>query len=100
MALTFDTGKHARAIREGGVPTPAADAIVDAIADATSSLVTEEFLRAEMARQTEHLEARIDVSIERLRAEMWRAMYMSVGVMAALTTTIAGIALALAKWGL
>lgn len=68
--------------------------------DATSSLVTEEFLRAEMARQTEHLEARIDVSIERLRAEMWRAMYLQVGVMAALTTTIAGIALALAKWGL
>ena len=65
--------------------------------NATSSLVTEEFLRVEMARQTEHLEARIDVSIERLRAEMWRAMYLQVGVMAALTTTIAGIALALAK---
>ena len=62
--------------------------------DATSPLVTEEFLRAEMARQTEHLEARIDVSIERLRAEMWRAMYLQVGIMAA----IAGIALALAKW--
>ena len=62
--------------------------------DATSSLVTEEFLRAEMARQTAHLEARIDVSIERLRAEMWRAMYMSVGVMAA----IAGLALAIARW--
>ena len=94
MAVTFDTGKHARAIREGGVPAPAADAIVDAIADATDSLVTEEFLRAEMARQTAQLEARIDVSIERLRAEMWRAMYMSVGVMAA----IAGLALAIARW--
>ena len=94
MAVTFDTGKHARAIREGGVPAPAADAIVDAIADATDSLVTEEFLRAEMARQTAQLEARIDVSIEQLRAEMWRAMYMSVGVMAA----IAGLALAIARW--
>ena len=94
MALTFDTGKHARAIRDGGVPAPAADAIVDAIADATSELVTEEFLRAEMARQTAQLEARIDVSIERLRAEMWRAMYMSIGVMAA----IAGLALAIARW--
>jgi len=62
--------------------------------DATSPLVTEEFLRAEMARQTTHLEARIDVSIERLRAEMWRAMYLQVGAVAA----IAGIALALAKW--
>ncbi len=90
MALTFDTSKHARAIREGGVPTPAADAIVDAIADATSSLVTQEFLRNELARQTE----RIDAKIERLRAEMWRAMYMSVGVMAA----IAGLALAIARW--
>ena len=94
MAVTFNTGKHARAIREGGVPAPAADAIVDAIAEATDSLVTEEFLRAEMARQTAQLEARIDVSIERLRAEMWRAMYMSVGVMAA----IAGLALAIARW--
>lgn len=62
--------------------------------DATSPLATEEFLRAEMARQTAHLEARIDVSIERLRAEMWRAMYLQVGAVAA----IAGIALALAKW--
>ena len=61
--------------------------------DATSPLVKDEFLRAEMARQTEHLEARIDVSIERLRAEMWRAMYLQIGAMAA----IAGIALALAK---
>ena len=98
MALTFDTGKHARAIRAGGVPAPAADAIVDAIADATSSLVTEEFLRAEMARQTAHLEAKIDVSIERLRAEMWRAMYMQIGAVTAIVTAIAGIALVLARW--
>ena len=98
MALTFDTGKHARAIRAGGVPAPAADAIVDAIADATSSLVTEEFLRAEMARQTAHLDAKIDVSIERLRAEMWRAMYMQIGAVTAIVTAIAGIALVLARW--
>ena len=90
MALTFDTGKHARAIRDGGVPAPAADAIVDAIADATSELVTEEFLRNELALQM----AQIDARIERLRSEMWRAMYMSVGVMAA----IAGLALAIARW--
>ena len=90
MALTFDTGKHARAIRDGGVPAPAADAIVDAIADATDSLVTEEFLRNELALQM----AQIDARIERLRSEMWRAMYMSVGVMAA----IAGLALAIARW--
>ena len=90
MALTFDTGKHARAIRAGGVPAPAADAIVDAIVDATDSLVTHDVLRNELAIQTE----RIDAKIERLRAEMWRAMYMSVGVMAA----IAGLALAIARW--
>ena len=98
MAVTFDTSKHARAIREGGVPAPAADAIVDAIADATDSLVTEEFLRAEMARQTAQLEARIDVSIERLRAEMWRAMYMQIGAVTAIVTAIAGIALVVARW--
>ena len=90
MAVTFNTGKHARAIREGGVPAPAADAIVDAITEATDSLVTEEFLRNELAIQM----AQIDARIERLRAEMWRAMYMSVGVMAA----IAGLALAIARW--
>lgn len=83
MALTFDTGKHARAIREGGVPTPAADAIVDAIADATDSFVTEDVLRAELA-----------IFTERLRAELWRAMYLQIGAVAA----IAGLALALAKW--
>ena len=100
MALTFDTGKHARAIREGGVPEPAADAIVDAIAEATDSLVTQEFLRNELALQTERLRnelalqsERMDAKIERLRAEMWRALYMSVGIMAA----IAGIALAIAE---
>ena len=100
MARTFDTGKHARAIRGGGVPAPAADAIVDAIAEATDSLVTEEFLRNELAQMEERMTARMDLSIERLRgemanmrAEMWRAMYLSVGVMAA----IAGIALAIAE---
>ena len=100
MALTFDTGKHARAIREGGVPEPAADAIVDAIAEATDSLVTEEFLRKEMAQMEERMTARMDLNFERLRgemanmrAEMWRAMYLSIGVMAA----IAGIALAIAE---
>ncbi len=86
MALTFDTGKHARAIREGGVPAPAADAIVDAIADATDSLVTEEFLRNELALQT-----------ERLRAEMWRAMYLLLGAVTLSVSAIAGIALAIAK---
>ena len=83
MALAFDTGKHARAIREGGVPAPAADAIVDAIAEATDSLVTQDVLQAELAIVT-----------ERLRAELWRAMYLQIGAV----TAIAGIALVLARW--
>ena len=87
MALTFDTGKHARAIRDGGVPAPAADAIVDAIADATDSLVTRDVLRAELA-----------IATERLRAEMWRAMYMQIGAVTAIVTAIAGIALVVARW--
>ena len=94
MAVTFNTGKHARAIREGGVPAPAADAIVDAIADATDSLVTQEFLRNELAIQM----AQIDARIERLRAEMWRAMYMQIGAVTAIVTAIAGIALVVARW--
>ena len=87
MAVTFNTGKHARAIREGGVPAPAADAIVDAIAEATDSLVTQDVLRAELA-----------IATERLRAEMWRAMYMQIGAVTAIVTTIGGIALVLARW--
>ena len=47
---------------------------------ATSPLATQDVLRAELAM--------------RLRAEMWRAMYLQIGAVAA----IAGIALALAKW--
>ena len=94
MALTFDTGKHARAIRAGGVPAPAADAIVDVIVDATDSLVTHDVLRSELAIQTE----RIDAKIERLRAEMGRAMYMQIGAITAIVTAIAGIALVLARW--
>ena len=94
MAVTFNTGKHARAIREGGVPAPAADAIVDAIAEATDSLVTQEFLRNELAIQM----AQIDARIERLRAEMWRAMYMQIGAVTAIVTAIAGIALVVARW--
>ena len=70
MALAFDTGKHARAIREGGVPAPAADAIVDAIAEATDSLVTEEFLRNELAQMEERMTARMDMGLERMRNEM------------------------------
>lgn len=69
MALAFDTGKHARAIREGGVSAPVADAIVDAIAEATDSLVTEEFLRNELAQMEERITTRVDSSIERLRSE-------------------------------
>lgn len=47
------------------------------------SLVTRDVLRAELA-----------IFTERLRAELWRAMYLSAGVMAA----IAGLALAIACW--
>lgn len=52
-------------------------------APATDSFVTQDVLRAELAIVT-----------ERLRAELWRAMYLQIGAV----TAIAGIALALAKW--
>ena len=104
MALTFDTGKHARAIRAGGVPAPAADAIVDAIAESTDSLVTEEFLRNELAQMEERMTARMDLGIEQLRtemanmrAEMWRAMYLLAGTVTGVSIAVAGIALAIAE---
>ena len=126
MALAFDTGKHARAIREGGVSAPAADAIVDAIAEATDSLVTEEFLRNELAQMEARMTARMDMGIEQLRnelilqterlrseqanqtaqlrtemanlrAEMWRAMYLLFGTVTGVSIAIAGIALTIAE---
>lgn len=56
-------------------------------APATDSLVTEDVLRAELAIVT-----------ERLRAELWRAMYLQIGAVTVIVTAIGGIALALAKW--
>ena len=56
-------------------------------APATDSLVTEDVLRAELA-----------IFTERLRAELWRAMYLQIGAVTVIVTAIGGIALALAKW--
>lgn len=56
-------------------------------APATDSLVTHDVLRAELAIVT-----------ERLRAELWRAMYLQIGAVTVIVTAIGGIALALAKW--
>ena len=69
------------------MPAAAADATVDAIVDATDSFVTQDVLRAELA-----------IVSERMRAELWRAMYMQIGAVTVIVTAIAGIALALAKW--
>ena len=93
MALTFDTRRHVRAIRDGGVPAPAADAIVDVIAEATDSLVTEEFLRNELANQT----AQLRTEMANMRAEMWRAMYLLAGTVTGVSIAVAGIALAIAE---
>ena len=52
-------------------------------APVADSLVTRDILQAELA-----------IFTERLRAELWRAMYLQIGTM----TAIAGIALVLARW--
>ena len=65
---------------------------------ATSSLVTEEFLRNELVQLEARMTANLNVSIERLRAELWRAMYLQIGAVTAIVTAIAGIALVLARW--
>ena len=56
-------------------------------APVADSLVTRDVLRAELA-----------IATERLRAEMWRAMYMQIGAVTAIVTAIAGIALVVARW--
>ena len=56
-------------------------------APAADSLVTRDVLQAELAIVT-----------ERMRAELWRAMYMLLGGVTAVATAIAGIALVVARW--
>ena len=56
-------------------------------APVADSLVTRDILQAELA-----------IFTERLRAEMWRAMYMQIGAVTAIVTAIGGIALVLARW--
>ena len=56
-------------------------------APVANSLVTRDILQAELA-----------IFTERLRAEMWRAMYMQIGAVTAIVTAIGGIALVLARW--
>ncbi len=53
MSFTFDTSQAVQRLRQRGVEEPAAEGMVELVAEATSPLVTREFflttLRAEMA---------------------------------------------------
>ena len=49
MSFTFDTSQAVQRLRQRGVEEPAAEGMVELVAEATSPLVTVDILRAEMA---------------------------------------------------
>ena len=75
MALTFDTRKAFQKLLQRGLPEPAADGIVEVVEEATSTVVTRDILRAELAE---------------FRAEMYRALwFFATGIVAALGVIVA-----------
>ncbi|MCY3601816.1 MAG: hypothetical protein OXH12_01940 [Chloroflexi bacterium] len=85
MSFTFDTMQAVQRLRERGVEEPAAEGMVEMVAEATSPLVTQEFLlttlRAEMAG---------------LRAELHHTLMVLGLSLAGLVIGTAGVSLAAA----
>lgn len=67
-APTFDTQASVSKLRSAGIDEPAANSIVEVVADATSPLVTRDMLTSELAQ---------------FRADMYRALWIQgVGIVA------------------
>ena len=70
---TFDTQASVSKLRSAGIDEPAAHGIVEVVSDATSPLVTRDMLATELAAHE-----------ARLRADMYRALWIQgVGIVAA-----------------
>ena len=81
MTLPFSSRQSVRKLRDnGGFSEPQADAIVEVVEDATKELVTKEYFET------------------RLRAELYRALWIFSGVVLTGVAGIAAITLAVAQW--
>ncbi len=106
---TFDTRRAVQRLAEAGVDNGQADAIVEMVSDATSPLVTQEFLRAELAEFRAELraessefraemraefaafQAKMSADMKDQRAEFYRAMVIQTGVFAGIVTAIVAL---------
>ena len=100
---TFDTRRAVQRLTEAGVDNGQADAIVEVLSDATSPLVTQEFLRAEFAEfraelQAESAEFRAEMRAEfaEFRGEIREGLQAMRAEMYQLQLRLAGFAIAVA----
>ena len=108
MTLPISTRQSVQKLRDRNFDEPQANAIVEVIEDATRELVTKADLtvteehfdsrlatfEARMDARFEAFEARMDARFEKQRAEFYRAF----AGLAGLIITVAGLALAAARW--
>ncbi len=85
MSFTFDTLQAVQRLRERGVEEPAAEGMVEMVAEATSPLVTREYL-----------DARLEAGFERQRAELHHTLMVLGLSLAGLVIGTAGVSLAAA----
>ena len=78
---TFDTQASVSKLRSAGVDESAGHGIVDVVSDATSPLVTRDMLATELAAHE-----------ARLRADMYRALWIQGAGIVAATACVVGIA--------
>ncbi len=87
--MTFDTRRAVQRLTEAGVDNGEADAIIEVVGDATSPLVTQEFLRAELA----DFRAEMREGLQALRAEMYQLQLRLAGF----AIGVAAVAVAIVK---
>ena len=85
MAFTFDTSRAVQRLRERGVDEPAAEGMVELVAEATSPLVTRDFFLTTL-----------EAGFERQRAEFHHTLLVLGLGLAGLVIGTAGVSLAAA----
>ena len=85
MSFTFDTLQAVQRLRERGVEEPAAEGMVEVVAEAMGGLVTREYL-----------DARLDAGFEKQRAEFHHTLMVLGLSLAGLVIGAAGVSLAAA----
>ncbi len=85
MSSTFDTLQAVQRLRERGVDEPAAEGMVELVAEATSPLVTRDYL-----------DARLEAGFAGMRAELHHTLLVLGLSLAGLVVGTAGVSLAAA----